>query len=322
MADVATARGRTFAVQRFCLHDGPGIRTTIFLKGCPLECLWCHNPESQSLAPERVYLEARCIGCGSCEEACPHGAIRMVDDRPRLDPATCHVDGACAAVCPTGALDILGRPVDVDEVLRELRRDVLVFDESGGGVTFSGGEPLYQPDFLAAVLAACRAEGIHTTVDTSGHAPPAVVDRIGRLADAVLFDVKHPDDRAHRNLTGASNRLILENLTRLVALQRERGAPHITVRVPLVAGVNDGAEVAVRLAALLSGLDPLPPVQILPYQPLGEAKYTRLGRDYALSGARPPSSARLEAIRDILRAVGLTVTIRGEEEHGHYHSHA
>jgi pyruvate formate lyase activating enzyme len=327
--------GRTFGLQRFCLHDGRGIRTTVFLKGCPLSCLWCHNPESQSREPERVWRASRCMACGACVEACHHGALRMVAvpseekvasapamagsaavlERPVLDVALCESEGACAVACPTGATEILGRDVTVEELMEELRRDVPVFDESGGGVTFSGGEPLLQVEFLEAMLLACRAEGIHTTVDTCGHAPGELVERIGCLADAFLFDVKHPDDEVHRNFTGVSNRLILENLGRLTALRRQRGLPEVRVRVPLIAGINDNLEVALRLGLHLAALDPRPAVDLLPYQGLGESKYERMGRDYPLAGARAPTQARLEATRDLLRAVGLEVTIRGED-HG------
>jgi pyruvate formate lyase activating enzyme len=313
----ATVTGWTFDTQRFCLHDGRGIRTTVFLKGCPLACLWCHNPESQSSRAERVWLESRCIGCGECVTACSRGAIRMEGNRPAVDRSLCQSDGACARVCPAGAMQVLGRQVAVEEVLRDLRRDLAVFDESGGGATFSGGEPLMQAEFLEALLVACRAEGIHTTVDTCGHAPWAVVERIGQWADAFLFDLKHPDDEAHRRLTGVTNEFILNNLSGLTAMRTEQGSPDLAVRVPLVAGLNDDESVAVGLAAVLSGLDPLPPVDLLPYQALGEQKYARLGREYPLKDARPPTGARLERFRDILHAAGVQVTIRGEE-HAHH----
>jgi pyruvate formate lyase activating enzyme len=317
MATSMDVRGRVFDTQRFCLHDGRGIRTTVFLKGCPLRCQWCHNPESLSAGPERSYRPGRCIGCRMCIAACSHGALRWHGEAPEVDPAVCVLGGACAAACPSGATELLGAVVGVEDVLRELRRDVAVFDESGGGVTLSGGEPLAQPDFLEALLAACRSEGLHTTVDTSGYAPADVVRRIAALADAFLFDVKHPDDDAHRRVTGVSNRPIVDNLHYLNALQQRYGAPSITVRIPLVAGINDSAATARGFAALLSRLDPRPPVELLPYQRLGEPKYIRLGRAYPLPEARPPSAARLETIVSVLRATGLAVTIRGDEDASH-----
>jgi pyruvate formate lyase activating enzyme len=310
-------QGCVFDTQRFCLHDGRGIRTTVFLKGCPLKCQWCHNPESWSPSPERAWRSSWCIGCLACVAACERGALRWDGDAPVVDAAQCMMDGACAAACPTGATDILGRVVEPADVVRELLRDVAVFDESGGGATFSGGEPMAQAAFLEQVLLLCREAGIHTTLDTSGHAPKAEMARIGRLVDAVLFDVKHPDDDAHLLATGVTTRLILENLVLLNALQREHGSPEITVRVPLVAGFNDSREVAEALARLLSALDPVPPVDLLPYQRLGEAKYLRLGRPYPIPAARPPSHSQLQEFRSVLDGAGLRVTIRGDNDVHH-----
>lgn len=317
METSTAVQGCVFDTQRFCLHDGRGIRTTVFLKGCPLKCLWCHNPESWSPRPERTWRSSRCIGCVSCVAACERGALRWDGHAPRVDAGQCMTDGACADACPTGATEILGRIVEPEDVLRELRRDVAVFDESGGGATFSGGEPMAQAAFLEQVLLLCREDGIHTTLDTSGHAPAAEMERIGRLVDAVHFDVKHPDDDAHLLATGVTNRLILENLVLLNRLQRQHGSPEITVRVPLVAGINDSLEVAERLAGLLSALDPVPPVDLLPYQRLGEAKYLRLGRPYPLPDARPPSHEQLQEFRSVLDGAGLRVTIRGDYDVHH-----
>ncbi len=319
MGSTTGIMGQVFDVQRFCLHDGRGIRTTVFLKGCPLSCVWCHNPESQARGPERVFRAARCIVCGSCVAACSRGALRLAGDgvavaTPVVDPSLCAVAGACAAACPSGATEILGRDVAVADLLAEVRRDVSVFDESGGGVTFSGGEPLLQAEFLEAMLLACRAAGIHTTVDTSGHAPWEVVERIASLADTFLFDVKHADDEAHREFTGVSNRLIISNLGRVAELSRRTGSPEVLVRVPVVAGVNDGREAVARLGELLAALDPRPAVDLLPYQPLGRSKYERMGRDQLLPGARAPSASELETMTELLRAAGLEVTIRGDRD--------
>jgi pyruvate formate lyase activating enzyme len=310
-------QGRVFDTQRFCLHDGRGIRTTVFLKGCPLRCVWCHNPEGLSAGAERSYRPGRCMGCRTCIAACSHGALRWHGEAPEVDPTVCMLDGACAAACPAGAVELLGAVVGVDDVLGELLRDVAVFDESGGGVTFSGGEPLAQPAFLEALLLACRAAGLHTTVDTSGYAAPDVMRRIAMQADAFLFDVKHPDDDVHQQVTGVSSRPIMDNLHYLCALQRQYGVPSITVRIPLVAGINDSTATARGFAALLSRLDPRPPVELLPYMGLGEAKYERLGREYPLPGARPPVAAQLQTIVSVLRRAGLAVTIRGDEHVSH-----
>lgn len=304
--------GRVFNVQRFCLHDGRGIRTTVFLQGCPLSCWWCHNPESQPRGAQRVFRASRCIRCGECVAACPEEALCLGEDGPEVDPDRCSLAGACARVCPTGATELLGELVTVESVMAQLRRDVPYFDESEGGVTFSGGEPLLQGDFLLALLEACRAEGIHTTVDTCGHAPAEVMERVAGLADAFLYDVKLIDDAAHRRYTGVANRLILENL-RLVAERRRGGQPELTIRVPLVAGINDDDRSAEALAAFLADLEPVAPVDLLPYQPLGQSKYERLGVEDPLPAGQSPSTLRLAAIVGTLRAVGLPVTLRGKD---------
>ena len=304
-------RGGVFNVQRFSLHDGDGIRTTVFLKGCPLNCAWCHNPESQSVAPERLYREDRCLLCARCVASCEHGALWVVGDRLQLDVGKCIDAGACARVCPTGATEVIGRDWEVAEVLRVVRRDVPYYDESGGGVTFSGGEPLYQPEFLEALLWACRDEGISVTLDTSGHASADVVERLVPLCNGVLFDVKHTDPARHEEYTGVPNGQILENLARVRRITRATGAT-LRVRVPLVAGVNDDDVEAGRVAALLSMLEPPPPVDLMPYQPFGNTKYERLGRPVPAFVA--PAAERQQAYAAVLRSAGLQVSIRGESD--------
>jgi len=310
-------RGVIFDVVRFATHDGRGIRTTIFFKGCPLDCWWCHNPEGQARVPERAFRENRCLRCGECVDACVESAISMTYGGPLLvDPAVCRLDGACVDACPTGATEILGRTASVEELLEELERDAVFHEESGGGATFSGGEPLLQPGLLLPLLDACRERGIHTTVDTCGHAPSEILDAAAARADAFLYDVKHVDDERHRHFTGVSNRLILDNLHRVTWRRRETGAPELTVRVPVIAGVNDDDEAVGRLAAFLAALDPAPPVDLLPCHTLGAAKYARLGRACRLPDARPPDAERLDSICRILADAGLHVTIRGEHR-GH-----
>jgi len=304
-------QGSIFSIQRFSLHDGDGIRTTVFLKGCPLSCVWCHNPESQSQVPERLYREERCLLCGRCVAACEHGALSVVDERLRLDPSKCVDAGACASVCPTGATEVIGRHYDVAEVLAVVRRDVPYYDESGGGVTFSGGEPLYQPEFLEALLRACREEGISAFLDTSGHAPADVIERIVPLCRGVLFDVKHTVSERHQEYTGVRHEQILDNLARVRRITTATGAS-LCVRVPLVAGVNDSGAEAVRLASLLLPLEPMPPVDVMPYQPLGNSKYERLGRP--VPEFLPPAEATRNAFAAVLRRAGIQVTLRGETD--------
>lgn len=305
--------GRVFHIQKFSLHDGGGIRTTVFLKGCPLSCWWCHNPESQSPSPERIFRPTRCMRCGQCVAACQRGALRMSENGPRVDPDRCVTDGACAMVCPTGATELLGREMGVDEVMAVIRRDHVFFEDSGGGATISGGEPLQQPQFVEALLRACRADGIHTTLDTCGYGPPDALQRLACLSDAVLYDIKHMDACRHRRYTGVSNRTILENAIQLAALSAEMGSPELTIRMPLIAGVNDDYGAVSAVADFVASLASRPPLDLLPYQWIGESKYERLGMDFRLGEARPPAPEALARIVAVFRDAGLRVTVRGEE---------
>jgi pyruvate formate lyase activating enzyme len=297
--------GRVFNVQRFSLHDGPGIRTTVFLKGCPLHCEWCHNPEGIAPEPEIVVVASRCIACGTCVAVCPEG---LADVRGGFtgDRADCTVCGSCVDACPAEARQIAGREVTVRALLGELLRDRVFFDDSGGGVTFSGGEPLLQVRFLEAMLEACRAEGLSTAVDTSGLAPLKHLLRIAALTDLFLFDVKLVDEERHRRHTGVSNATILANLE---ALTRVHG--NIWLRVPVVPGVNDDAENLAATAALAARLPSVRRVTLLPYHRLGTDKLRRLGRPEALEEIAPPSRGRMEELAAGFAAAGVHASIRG-----------
>ena len=238
----------------------------------------------------------------------------MADAGPQVATDLCVLDGACAAVCPTGATEILGFRMTVEDVMAVVQRDVPFFEDSGGGATFSGGEPLQQPHFLEALLLACRDSGIHTTVDTSGHAEPEVLLRIAELTDAVLYDIKLLDSELHRRYTGIGNELILENARRLAAMCAERGTPHLTVRMPLIAGINDDDAAVDGVAGFVASLDNQPPIDLLPYQWFGESKYDRLRVKYRMTGARPPAPERLEEIAERFSAAGLDVSVRGEDQ--------
>ncbi len=298
--------GVVFNVQRFSLHDGPGIRTTVFLKGCPLRCRWCHNPESQSPNPEIMYWETRCSGCGSCVVACSAGALRMERGRPVSTGKPCAVCGECVEVCPSGARGVSGRTVTPRETLAEVLKDNVFFEQSGGGVTFSGGEPLAQPRFLEEALRLCKDAGLSTAVDTCGFAPWAVIDRIIPAVDLFLYDLKLMDDDAHRKYVGASNAVILDNLRRLA----ERKAP-VVARLPVIPGVNDDSDNIQKAGEFLAGVG-VPEVSLLPYHEIGKEKYARLGRDYPLAGLAAPSHESIERLAQALRSFGLRVSVGGQ----------
>jgi pyruvate formate lyase activating enzyme len=266
------ASGVVFNIQRCSLHDGPGIRTTVFLKGCPLRCFWCQNPESQAGGPEVLLDRRKCTLCGACHRACPNGAVRLEGGKPVFHRGDCRGCGRCVPACPNEARTISGKEMTVEEVLQEVLKDLKFYKKSGGGVTLSGGEPLAQPHFARELFRRCKREGLHTTLDTCGCAPWSSIKRVLEYVDLVLFDIKHPNAAKHAEATGRDNRLILENAKRIAKLKPMR------VRVPLIPGFNDSAETVgeiVRFAeAELGG----PAIDLLPYNRLGEIKYDFLDK--------------------------------------------
>ncbi len=294
-------QGTVLRIERFAIHDGPGIRTTVFMKGCPLRCAWCHSPESQSLQPEFLPRPDRCVHCLACTNICPFHAARPASDDGPLAPPECTTCGACAEACPTGARDLVGRTMAVPALMAEIERDRIFYDESDGGVTFSGGEPLMQPVFLATMVSSCRASGIHVAIETCGHADTRALVDIAKDTDLFLFDLKLMDERRHREYTGASNALILHNLERLAAIH-----PDIRVRFPLIPGVNDDDENVRAMGAFLASLG-LTRVDVLPYHRAGLAKYERLQRAYRLPDIQPPTSDRQTHVARLLESCGLIV---------------
>ena len=285
-AEILTAT--VFDIQRNSYVDGPGIRTTVFFKGCNLHCAWCHNPESQCAAPQMLFYKNKCTGCGKCKEKCQNAL------------ETCNLCGKCTMYCPHDAREICGKEYTVDEMLREIVKDKAFYDNSGGGVTFSGGECMLYPDFLAEILAACRAAGIHTAVDTAGDVPFSRFEQVMPHTDLFLYDIKAYSEELHREGTGVRNGRILENLTRLSKLFRG----DILVRIPVIPGFNADWDEMKRIAEFLNLLG-LSNVELLPYHRLGEHKYAALGR--SVSAYRIPTEKEMEELCALFRGCPLSI---------------
>lgn len=295
--------GLVFDIQRFSVHDGPGIRTTVFMKGCPLRCRWCSNPESQDFGPNLMTDDARCQRCGACVGACPESAIILSPDKGRrIDWTKCDQCLLCAERCLYGGLAVCGRRMGIEEILEEVKRDAPFYRNSGGGVTVSGGEPLGQSDFVADLLEACRSEGFHTCLDTTGYAPWDILEQVLQGVDLLLFDIKHLDPRAHQEMTGVGNELILGNLRRAAEFMR------IWLRIPLIAGFNDSREHIDRVARLGKEMR-VEKISVLPYHEGGKAKCERMGRPYLFPAAKSPSDADLKRVKEVLEKQDQRVTL-------------
>ena len=297
--------GLVFNIQRFSLHDGPGIRTTVFLKGCPLECRWCHNAEGQSFGPQSLVKTELCTACGACAEHCPSGAVTISEGRAVTDRELCTACGSCVDVCLQDSRSIAGREMSVAEVAALAARDKVFYDRTGGGVTFSGGEAMAQIDFLSEALAACKAAGLRTAVDTAGCVPWSSFARVLDWTDLFLYDLKIMDAARHREQTGASNKPVLENLGRLA-----RSGAEIIVRIPIVPTVNDDdANLEAVLAYLVQ--HGLTRVDLLPFHQLGRGKAPRVGRKWDLAEVPAPDLEDLGRIRTRFESAGLAVATGG-----------
>jgi len=286
-------------IQRFALHDGPGIRTTVFLQGCPLRCPWCANPESQAGGKKLMYLQKRCIGCGRCAAVCPSGCITTEDGRPIFNRSLCIGCGKCVEACPAGALRLSSRDMETSEILSVLLRDRSYYRNTGGGITVSGGEPFLQGRGLKELLALCKAEGLHTAVETTGNTPTENIQACEPLIDLFLFDVKHPDPVRFKEVTGGDHALVLHNLA-LLPPQK------VVLRVPVIPGFNFDEQVLGDLFRLALSYS-IRRVDLLPYHTLGRGKYEQLGRAYPYDEAKPLSRKDLESAKAMGEALGLVM---------------
>lgn len=298
--------GKVFNIMKYAVHDGPGIRNTVFLKGCPLNCWWCHNPESQELKPQLTFFPNRCIGCMSCISACKENAITAVNGAIVTDLNKCKNNGDCTLVCFAEAREMAGKSMSVDEVVKEVLKDKIFYDESGGGVTFSGGEPLMQSSFLLELLKEFKELGLHTTIDTSGFAPMEVVKEVSEFTDLFLFDLKHMNSDKHEKYTGVSNKLIQENLNMLHDMEKD-----IIIRIPIIPGFNDSKEDLEDFKEYISTLENIKEVDLLPYHSIGQEKYNRIGQQYKMKDVKEPSEEDMEYAAKLMDGCGAKVKIGG-----------
>lgn len=274
------SKATIFDIQNCSFVDGPGIRTTVFLKGCNLQCAWCHNPESQSAMPQMMFYRDKCQGCGKCREACPH----------HLE--TCDLCGKCTIYCPAEARKVCGKTYTAEEVLAEILTDKAFFDNSGGGVTFSGGECMLHMDFLLEILQKCKENGIHTAVDTAGHIPYENFEAILPYTDLFLYDLKIFDREKHKKYVGVGNERILENLQKLL-----KSKANVWIRIPVIAGVNDSLEEMENIKAFLAQCGQPQKIELLPYHAMGENKYSAIGR--TSTKFAPPEAEHLQKLRAV-----------------------
>jgi glycyl-radical enzyme activating protein len=296
-------RGVVFNIERYMVYDGPGIRTVVFLKGCPLRCLWCDNPESQRPEPELMVFQDKCIGCGRCLEVCPSGAIAAADaEKVAVDLSRCTACGECAATCPSEALLMSGRAMTSDEVVNEVLRDAVFYKRSAGGITLGGGEPTAQPDFAADILRQCHERGLHTAIETCGQASWESMEAVLEHTQLVYLDLKHMDPDQHQKLTGRRNDGILANAQQILHLA-EQGKFEVIVRCTCVPGCNDSRENLANLAAFLSQ-SKVQRLELLPYHELGVPKYAVIARQYGLKD-RQVDEGHLRDLAGVVRAYGL-----------------
>lgn len=299
--------GLIFDIKRYAINDGPGIRLTIFFKGCPLHCAWCHNPESISTRIQKMYNPDKCIGCKACIDACPEEVCQLTPEGIITDLENCTGCGKCAEICPTMATEMSGRLVTVDEIMTEVEKQRVFFDQSGGGVTISGGEPMGQPEFLIKLLDELKRRSIHRAVDTTGFTASDLLLEVAKRTDLFLYDLKMMDSERHRQWTGVDNTKILENLTLISTTTTP-----VNIRIPLIGNVNDDSENMTQTAAFIANLGGTKKrINLLPYHNIMSNKYRRLGSSFASGEMKEPDEQAIERIKSIFSTYGLQVTVGG-----------
>ena len=300
-------KGIIFDIKKYAVHDGPGIRTTIFFKGCPLNCWWCHNPEG--IPPERALLfrESQCLpACRACIDACPQHALVPMGPSLQIIKEKCTLSENCVNTCPTEALQMAGKEFSASDLMIEIEKDRIFYEQSQGGVTFSGGEPLMQPEFLRQMLEICQERNIHTIVDTSGYTRWKNLDSISPYVNLFFYDLKIMDDQKHRQMTGVSNKIILENLRGLT----EKGQ-QVEIRLPVISGFNDTEENRAQTTNFLLSLPGIKQISLLPYHKLGTQKYIHLNKDNPMPDIQPPSQEFMQQLQDKYLASGFQVNLGG-----------
>lgn len=296
--------GTVFDMQRFSLHDGPGIRTIVFLKGCPLHCRWCSNPESQNNSPIVMYKKSDCFKCGRCISVCKVGAISFGNET-HIDRKKCTGCGECTNVCPSGALVLKGKTMTIQQAIKELKKDATIFRRSDGGVTLSGGEPLVQHDFASQLLLACKSQGWNTAIETTGFGSSEAIEKVIPYVDTVLLDIKHIDPYTHKKFTGISNEVILKNARRISQITKT------VVRVPIIPGFNYSYKDIEDIAKFVKTLNNVDTIHLLPYHTFGENKYDLLGIEYTLDGLKRLSKEDLNEHKRIVESHGIKCIIGG-----------
>ena len=300
---ISNEQGIVFNIQRFSIHDGPGIRTTVFMKGCPLKCGWCSNPESQELLPQLMVRDIKCTACGQCVETCPKNAVTLTKERGRqIDWDLCSQCFECVEGCLYGSLEVIGKYMGIEEIVKEVEQDRIFYKNSGGGVTISGGDPMLQHQFVLRLLKALKEESFHTALDTSGYASEEIFDEILHYVDLILFDIKQLNSEKHLRYTGVSNDLILTNAR--IASKKVR----TWFRIPLIEGFNDSPEDMKRAAQMAKELG-VEKISILPYHEGGQSKSSQIGKSYSMSQAKAPDEEHINRLREIEFDIGVAITV-------------